>query len=98
MDIMLVHGVVRDGLGVLHGAVLVFFFSSRRRHTICLSDWSSDVCSSDLCIGSPDARKSSNFFNAAKKRSTSFSQGSGLESCHSRFPFALESPPSIKSP
>src|SRR5262245_63783388 len=23
-------------------------FSSRRRHTICLSDWSSDVCSSDL--------------------------------------------------
>src|SRR5262245_39593600 len=24
-----------------------FFFSSRRRHTICLSDWSSDVCSSD---------------------------------------------------
>src|ERR1035438_2087330 len=23
------------------------FFSSRRRHTRCLSDWSSDVCSSD---------------------------------------------------
>src|ERR1039458_7233909 len=23
------------------------FVSSRRRHTICLSDWSSDVCSSD---------------------------------------------------
>src|ERR1039458_5927184 len=23
-------------------------FSSRRRHTRCLSDWSSDVCSSDL--------------------------------------------------
>src|SRR5262245_54077274 len=23
------------------------FFSSRRRHTSCLSDWSSDVCSSD---------------------------------------------------
>src|SRR5262245_14372932 len=28
--------------------MLVFFFSSRRRHTRCLSDWSSDVCSSDL--------------------------------------------------
>src|SRR5262245_63693358 len=28
--------------------VTVFFFSSRRRHTRCLSDWSSDVCSSDL--------------------------------------------------
>src|SRR6266498_1150771 len=25
-----------------------FFFSSRRRHTICGRDWSSDVCSSDL--------------------------------------------------
>src|SRR5437899_9743848 len=25
-----------------------FFFSSRRRHTRCLSNWSSDVCSSDL--------------------------------------------------
>src|SRR5262245_64374775 len=27
---------------------VVFFFSSRRRHTSCLSDWSSEVCSSDL--------------------------------------------------
>src|SRR6266403_4892146 len=27
---------------------LIFFFSSRRRHTISLRDWSSDVCSSDL--------------------------------------------------
>src|SRR5216684_5056147 len=26
----------------------VFFFSSRRRHTRCSRDWSSDVCSSDL--------------------------------------------------
>src|SRR5207253_5192578 len=26
----------------------VFFFSSRRRHTIWPRDWSSDVCSSDL--------------------------------------------------
>src|SRR5262245_62282727 len=28
----------------------LFFFSSRRRHTRCLSDWSSDVCSSDLGV------------------------------------------------
>src|SRR2546422_8147796 len=28
----------------------VFFFSSRRRHTRCSRDWSSDVCSSDLQI------------------------------------------------
>src|SRR3546814_9152401 len=27
------------------------FFSSRRRHTRCISDWSSDVCSSDLFDG-----------------------------------------------
>src|SRR5256884_8094503 len=27
---------------------VVFFFSSRRRHTRCSRDWSSDVCSSDL--------------------------------------------------
>src|SRR3989337_4047317 len=31
---------------------VVFFFSSRRRHTRCYRDWSSDVCSSDL--GSDD--------------------------------------------
>src|SRR5262245_62637442 len=30
-----------------------FFFSSRRRHTRCLSDWSSDVCSSDLAGSAP---------------------------------------------
>src|SRR2546429_7426917 len=28
-----------------------FFFSSRRRHTRCSRDWSSDVCSSDLYPG-----------------------------------------------
>src|SRR5699024_11970169 len=27
---------------------LIFFFSSRRRHTRSKRDWSSDVCSSDL--------------------------------------------------
>src|SRR5436190_22166813 len=29
-------------------AETLFFFSSRRRHTRSLCDWSSDVCSSDL--------------------------------------------------
>src|SRR5258706_15126823 len=29
-------------------SVFYFFFSSRRRHTRLVSDWSSDVCSSDL--------------------------------------------------
>src|SRR2546429_1953698 len=36
-----------DGQGGVLG-VLFFFFSSRRRHTRCSRDWSSDVCSSDL--------------------------------------------------
>src|SRR5882672_9612713 len=30
-----------------------FFFSSRRRHTRSLCDWSSDVCSSDLAVDRP---------------------------------------------
>src|SRR6266498_3708179 len=31
-----------------NGISFFFFFSSRRRHTRCGRDWSSDVCSSDL--------------------------------------------------
>src|SRR5205814_6811758 len=48
--------------------VLVFFFSSRRRHTRCLSDWSSDVCSSDLVqqFGSPEAAAAA--YNAGEDR------------------------------
>src|SRR5215213_7698255 len=34
---------------------LFFFFSSRRRHTRLVSDWSSDVCSSDLLLHPLDA-------------------------------------------
>src|SRR5438046_6511391 len=30
--------------------LFLFFFSSRRRHTRLVSDWSSDVCSSDLIV------------------------------------------------
>src|SRR5262249_59176965 len=36
-----------------------FFFSSRRRHTRLVSDWSSDVCSSDL-IAARGERKARN--------------------------------------
>src|SRR5262249_47748240 len=35
-------------VGAIGTCSLLFFFSSRRRHTILVSDWSSDVCSSDL--------------------------------------------------
>src|SRR5690349_23776205 len=30
--------------------MVCIFFSSRRRHTMSLRDWSSDVCSSDLIL------------------------------------------------
>src|SRR5258706_1118947 len=42
---------VEDGIGywsVTGVQTCAFFFSSRRRHTRLVSDWSSDVCSSDL--------------------------------------------------
>src|SRR2546422_5278203 len=48
-----------------------FFFSSRRRHTRCSRDWSSDVCSSDLLIRSQVKRHSGDFFrlpNALERR------------------------------
>src|SRR3989449_207734 len=35
-------------LPTTRAVVRFFFFSSRRRHTRCSRDWSSDVCSSDL--------------------------------------------------
>src|SRR5207245_5525560 len=35
----------------------IFFFSSRRRHTRCYRDWSSDVCSSDLAGGLQQPRQ-----------------------------------------
>src|SRR5436189_1039932 len=35
--------------------LVVFFFSSRRRHTRYIGDWSSDVCSSDL--GAVDSQR-----------------------------------------
>src|SRR5204862_4775011 len=41
-------------LRVLRSSTPSFFFSSRRRHTRSLRDWSSDVCSSDLYH--PDAQ------------------------------------------
>src|SRR4030042_2208456 len=33
-----------------------FFFASRRRHTRCSRDWSSDVCSSDLDLSFADRK------------------------------------------
>src|SRR5204863_3993377 len=43
------HGILRRYL-MLRDFFGFFFFSSRRRHTRSLRDWSSDVCSSDLVV------------------------------------------------
>src|SRR6476619_8364513 len=45
-----------------------FFFSSRRRHTRLVSDWSSDVCSSDL---RPGARTAASRRGSPSPRSSS---------------------------
>src|SRR6202522_308391 len=39
-----------ESVTVVSVYVLFFFFSSRRRHTRCRRDWSSDVCSSDVGV------------------------------------------------
>src|SRR5437870_13290443 len=44
--------------------VFIFFFSSRRRHTRWPRDWSSDVCSSDLC----DAQATRGIFRGLLER------------------------------
>src|SRR5437762_5893376 len=47
-DLRYQRGVLQSGR-----VLLEFFFSSRRRHTRYIGDWSSDVCSSDLKKTSP---------------------------------------------
>src|SRR5260221_1559897 len=47
--VILVHGYTLNGHSLYTCvSIAFFFFSSRRRHTRSLCDWSSDVCSSDL--------------------------------------------------
>src|SRR2546429_7346935 len=48
----------------VYNMCFVFFFSSRRRHTRCSRDWSSDVCSSDLLA----SRLQSRHFLASRRR------------------------------
>src|SRR5436305_13709306 len=63
----------------VHGQM--FFFSSRRRHTTCGRDWSSDVCSSDLCR----RRRCSCTNNACVDNSTGGTTGKiGRASCRER--------------
>src|SRR5256886_8465994 len=57
------------------GLSLVFFFSSRRRHTRFDCDWSSDVCSSDLALALPGAVLPGGFEIGARKTYGHISEG-----------------------
>src|SRR5258706_1105625 len=56
----------------------VFFFSSRRRHTRLVSDWSSDVCSSDLGFFNGDNAIFADLVHHVRDQTTDFSIGSGV--------------------
>src|SRR5262245_62686975 len=75
--------------------VRVFFFSSRRRHTRCLSDWSSDVCSSDLMAERGITRKATYYYGARGRRDLCFEDElRGLEGSLANFRYvpALSEP------
>src|SRR2546429_5008108 len=68
-----------------------FFFSSRRRHTRCSRDWSSDVCSSDLNpTGASGALRGAGGATAAQTaRGTHGDGGRGFfATCGARYPRA----------
>src|ERR1035438_8562362 len=62
-----------------------FFFSSRRRHTRCLSDWSSDVCSSDL-FSKDEAGDKRSFHFATGATALIYRLGKPLRLLRRRFP------------
>src|SRR2546429_6070508 len=62
---------------LLH-ARLVFFFSSRRRHTRCSRDWSSDVCSSDLMV----QRRKGQFAKARTSYEAALAQSADFQYAH----------------
>src|SRR5699024_12027498 len=65
--------VVVDHLFMCDFSIFFFFFSSRIRHTSSKRDWSSDVCSSDLCN---QTCASSNFFgNICPKAAVTIKSG-----------------------
>src|SRR5256884_4528302 len=67
-----------------------FFFSSRRRHTRCSRDWSSDVCSSDLVLAPPRPRVSRGLGIASGAGQLRHPQNSGSTEV-AKTPWALRS-------
>src|SRR5258706_11970852 len=56
--------------------MFLFFFSSRRRHTRLVSDWSSDVCSSDLPLPGAAGSARAPAGRADRRRARSLPAGS----------------------
>src|SRR5437016_9537105 len=69
-----------------------FFFSSRRRHTRLVSDWSSDVCSSDLWPGGAIG-----FFPGVSSRPPTFTHGGehDADDLHPVSPDGSPDPPGV---
>src|SRR6266542_2038404 len=76
--------------------ILFFFFSSRRRHTRCYRDWSSDVCSSDLYVSD-----TSLYVDSALRRGKAVlfegAQATLLDLDHGTYPFVTSSNPVASS-
>src|SRR3546814_5662818 len=51
--------------------IVIFFFKQKTAYEIRISDWSSDVCSSDLTTRNPVYRKRSHFLAVRKVRTGS---------------------------
>src|SRR5688500_20399632 len=71
--------------------IMIFFYSSRRRHTRLQGDWSSDVCSSDLrtpSTSTDDSRTASSSSiptpGTAGSSSSTRTSSSGLSSSYER--------------
>src|SRR5437879_8365410 len=80
---------------------LFFFFSSRRRHTRYIGDWSSDVCSSDLKTPQAEEIKQRAAEAGAQAGKNDFAQANKLldavESLLKKAPAAPAAPPPPRS-
>src|SRR5262249_57266908 len=79
---------------------VLLVFSSRRRHTILVSDWSSDVCSSDLhtqfhCNNFLDTVD--RFVEARVDRETNTISYGGEQTAVRRYPISIEWPLTSKT-
>src|SRR5690554_4335514 len=71
-EVVLVKALYAMYVSIIYkGGHVFFFFSSRRRHTRCGRDWSSDVCSSDLRLTALATTRKRIWLGPGSGRSTS---------------------------